>query len=250
MYSPNPNSQFVFYADTSDKEWLVIDGIPLDPVTLCAVGPDGNQLAPTKMGVKELRAELAARQSPLRGNKRELTRQLQKARAEAEVLGSSLDNGKDSSKKVEVILVEESWDVGNLVSQNTYEDERLVEDVDEDEDEMAITTIDEVEEEEDEERSAALDDDDDDFDLDYDDRVSSMMKAQGRFNVEYQSRAWGQPGIREVSPINNPIKPTYPSYRITRILERINNLCDSPLYSAGDSFVSRRHGNAWTPQRS
>lgn len=190
---------FVFkFADTAEVDWLEIDGIQLDPVTLCAVAADGTPLPVTKMGVKELRAELAVRQSPLRGNKRELVRQLQKARAEADVVGATLGNGKDTSKKVEVILVEESWDVGNLVHQNMYEDERLLEDFDEDEDESAITTIDEVEEEEDEE-SVPLDDDDDDFDLDYEDRVSSMMKAQGRFNVEFQSSGWAEPGIRQVS---------------------------------------------------
>lgn len=56
---------------------IVIDGVILDSVTLCALKEDGESLAPTKMSVRELRAELAARQYPLRGNKKELVKQLQ-----------------------------------------------------------------------------------------------------------------------------------------------------------------------------
>jgi len=64
------------YADKLN-ELLFIDGIALDSSTLCAVGEDLIPLPPNKMSVKELRAELAARQCPLLGNKKELVKQLQ-----------------------------------------------------------------------------------------------------------------------------------------------------------------------------
>lgn len=80
-------------------DWVVIDGIRLDPVTLCAVNDDGGIMLPNKMGVKELRAELAARQSPLRGNKKELTRLLSRARAAAELDESLVgDSGRRDGK--------------------------------------------------------------------------------------------------------------------------------------------------------
>ena len=63
--------------EASRTDWLVIDGISLHPSTLCAVGDDFTQLAPTKMSVRELRAELSARQCPVRGNKKELIKQIQ-----------------------------------------------------------------------------------------------------------------------------------------------------------------------------
>lgn len=56
---------------------ISIDGVVLDSISLCALSSDGESLAPTKMSVRELRAELAARQYPLRGNKKELVKQLQ-----------------------------------------------------------------------------------------------------------------------------------------------------------------------------
>ena len=56
---------------------ITIDGVVLDSTSLCALNADGECLAPTKMSVRELRAELAARQYPLRGNKKELIKQLQ-----------------------------------------------------------------------------------------------------------------------------------------------------------------------------
>lgn len=56
---------------------ISIDGVVLDSISLCALSGDGESLAPTKMSVRELRAELAARQYPLRGNKKELVKQLQ-----------------------------------------------------------------------------------------------------------------------------------------------------------------------------
>ena len=86
----------------SEGGWLMIDGVQLDPVTLVAVGPDGTILTPSRMSVTELRAELAARQGPLQGNKKELVRQLQKARAEAKVIGSELEDDKSQSKKVRI----------------------------------------------------------------------------------------------------------------------------------------------------
>jgi hypothetical protein len=178
-----------------DKD-LVVDGITLDPNTLCALDEGGNQLVVTKMNVKELRAELAARKSPTRGNKRELVRQLQKARVEDEVLGATLDTKKDTSKRVEVEFSEQSYTNGHRVLEKVYKDQRLVEE-EEEEDENA--TVDEVEDEEDDEvRRSALDDDDD-FDFDYEDRVYSMMKAQGKFNDSMSSSA--APGLGEAMAI-------------------------------------------------
>lgn len=100
------------------------------------------------MSVKELRAELAARQYPLRGNKRELIKQLQKARAEAAVAGASYDDSRGvRGKKVEIMVSEESWDSGRLVGRNIYEDQR--EDDGEDDDDGDDRQLDEDEEEED-----------------------------------------------------------------------------------------------------
>jgi hypothetical protein len=183
-------------AEDTEKE-LIVDGITLDPNTLCALDEEGNQLPIAKMNVKELRAELAARKSPLRGNKRELARQLQKARVEDEVQGATLDNKKDQSKRVEVEFVEQSYTNGNRVHEKVYKDQRFLEE-DEEDDENA--TVDEVEDEEDEEgaRRSALDDDDD-IDLDYEDRVESMMKAQGKFNASIASSA--APGLGEAIAI-------------------------------------------------
>jgi len=81
---------------------LIIDGIPLHPTNLCCGAFEGSEFVPkvpTKMSVKELRAELAARQYPLRGNKKELIKQLQKARVEAEVEGATYNNGKGAPTK-------------------------------------------------------------------------------------------------------------------------------------------------------
>lgn len=89
----------------SEGSWLVIDGIQLDPVNLAAVGPDGTILTPSRMSVTELRAELAARQGPLQGNKKELVRQLQKARAEAKVIGGEVEDDKSQSKKVRIRII-------------------------------------------------------------------------------------------------------------------------------------------------
>lgn len=63
--------------DRNRPNSFCIDGVTLDAKTLCALNEEGIPLGPTKMSVRELRAELAARQYPLRGNKRELTKQLQ-----------------------------------------------------------------------------------------------------------------------------------------------------------------------------
>lgn len=183
--------------DEGEQDLLDVDGIKLDPVTYCAVDELGNQLQVTKMNVKELRAELAKRKSPTRGNKRELVRQLQKARVEAEVQGATLDIKKDQSKRVEVEFVEQSYTNGNRVHEKVYKDQRMLEE-EEEEDENA--TVDEVEDEEDEEgtRRSNLDDDDD-FDFDYEDRVYSMMKAQGKFNDSIAASA--APGLGEAMAI-------------------------------------------------
>ena len=194
-----------FITEPAEKEWLVIDDISLDPENLCAVNEDGVALPVTKMAVKELRAELSARQSPLRGNKKELIRQLQRARAEADIVGSVLDV-KDGSKRVEVMVLEESWSVGRLADQKVYENERVLEDDDDDDDEGA--TLDEEEEDEDAPARRAAADDEDDYDFDYDFEYT-MMKAQGKFNIKLSS---SEPSIGHVSFfLNNDNNDTVPS---------------------------------------
>ena len=114
---------------------MVIDGVRLDPITLCATNSDGEPLMANKMGVKELRAELAARQCPLRGNKKELARQLQKARTEAVVDQALIgDSGKSASKvnKVKLLTVDQVWKGGKLVDRNEYQQEAEVPDDDDD----------------------------------------------------------------------------------------------------------------------
>jgi hypothetical protein len=59
---------------------LDIDGVSVDPLQLCAVDGGGAPLAVSRMTVRELRAELAARRAPVAGNKKELARRVQKLR--------------------------------------------------------------------------------------------------------------------------------------------------------------------------
>ena len=63
--------------EKNQSNMFTIDGVALDSSTLCVLSESGEISAPTKMSVRELRAELAARQCPLRGNKKELIKQLQ-----------------------------------------------------------------------------------------------------------------------------------------------------------------------------
>lgn len=73
-------SRWLENAESTGKEqsnMFTIDGVALDTSNLCVLSDSGEILAPTKMSVRELRAELAARQCPLRGNKKELIKQLQ-----------------------------------------------------------------------------------------------------------------------------------------------------------------------------
>jgi hypothetical protein len=56
---------------------IIIDGVHVDPQTLSCLDASGAPLAITRMGVKELRAELAARRAPVAGNKKELAKRLQ-----------------------------------------------------------------------------------------------------------------------------------------------------------------------------
>ena len=216
---------------------LSIDGIELDPVTYCVLDDEGKPFQVTKMNVKQLRAELAARQSPLRGNKRELIRQLQKARVEADVQGATLDTKKDSSKRVEVEFVEQSYTNGNRVREIVYKDQRTLDEDEDEEDENA--TVDEVEDEEDEEsaRRSALDDDDD-FDFDYEDRVYSMMKAQGKFNDSISSAA---PGLGQALAICRGAMamggvPTQAD--LTEIFKQAKSVKDKALQEKVEEFLS------------
>lgn len=73
-------SRWLQNAENTEKDqsnMFTIDGVALDSSNLCVLSDSGEILAPTKMSVRELRAELAARQCPLRGNKKELIKQLQ-----------------------------------------------------------------------------------------------------------------------------------------------------------------------------
>jgi len=65
------------FSATSSHSQLVIDGVSIDPVTLVCLDGNGAPLAVSRMGVRELRAELAARKAPVSGNKKELAKRLQ-----------------------------------------------------------------------------------------------------------------------------------------------------------------------------
>lgn len=64
-------------ADAPPPEPLLVDGVPIDPVSLRALDAKGGELAVTRMGTRELRAELAARRAPVSGNKKELQKKVQ-----------------------------------------------------------------------------------------------------------------------------------------------------------------------------
>ena len=68
---------------------IIIDGVHVDPQTLSCLDASGAPLAITRMGVKELRAELAARRAPVAGNKKELAKRLQVGVGELLVLSGS-----------------------------------------------------------------------------------------------------------------------------------------------------------------
>lgn len=129
------------------------------------------------------------------------------------------------------MVSEESWDSGKLVRRDVYEDEREDEAVDDDDDERNID-----EDEEDEEvredvetlrlliffavtavagflcvpyapqstMSQSIDDEDD---FDYEDRVFTMMKAQGRFNADaistFTNLTAGVPEVRYLMAIQH-----------------------------------------------
>ncbi len=116
-------------AEDKPSEYIVIDDVTLDPVTLCAVSVEGKMLAPAKMSVKELRAELAARQCPLQGNKKELLKQLQKARLEAAVPGEAGPR----TKKVAVVTVEAAAPLDDAEEED--DEEMMVRKVDDEDDE-------------------------------------------------------------------------------------------------------------------
>eukprot|EP00890_Picochlorum_soloecismus_P000073 jgi/Picsp_1/1066/NSC_04549-R1_pentatricopeptide repeat-containing protein mitochondrial-like len=157
--------------EKNQSNMFTIDGVALDSSTLCVLSESGEISAPTKMSVRELRAELAARQCPLRGNKKELIKQLQKARAEAEIEGAGpISTQTTKSKKVDIMIAEEAWNEGELEAQNTYEDEREVEQEEDDESQQ----VDEFGE--DSEKHAKEEDEEDSFD--YEDRIFAVMKAK------------------------------------------------------------------------
>jgi hypothetical protein len=63
-------------ASPRTSEIYTVDGVRLDAATLMAVNNEGSPLLPSKMGVRELRAELAARRYPLKGSKKDLQKKL------------------------------------------------------------------------------------------------------------------------------------------------------------------------------
>lgn len=69
-----------FAAPAAPPQQLQVDGVRLDPATLAAVDAAGTALAVSRMGVRELRAELAARRAAVGGNKKDLAKRLQKLR--------------------------------------------------------------------------------------------------------------------------------------------------------------------------
>lgn len=113
-------------------EALIIDGVSVDPLTLFATDVTGAQLAVSRMGVRELRAELAARRAPVSGNKKELARRLQKLRQLDSTRSApggaraKADPKPDSRRKVAVVVTDRVWVDGKLVEEARYESEREV----------------------------------------------------------------------------------------------------------------------------
>ena len=96
-----------------------------------------------------------------------------------------------------------------------------------------------MEDEEDEEsaRRSALDDDDD-FDFDYEDRVYSMMKAQGKFNDSISSAA---PGLGQALAICRGAMamggvPTQAD--LTEIFKQAKSVKDKALQEKVEEFLS------------
>ncbi len=61
-------------------ELMYIDGVALstvEPTRLCAVDEEGNVLLIRMMSITQLRAELAARDLPTKGTKKEMARKVQ-----------------------------------------------------------------------------------------------------------------------------------------------------------------------------
>ena len=69
--------------DEEEESFIIIDGVPIDAATLSYLDSSGAPLAIPRMGVKELRAELAARHAAVAGNKKDLAKRLQKLRQDA-----------------------------------------------------------------------------------------------------------------------------------------------------------------------
>lgn len=156
--------------DKPKQEWLVLDGVTLDAETLCAVDNRDRPLSPTKMTVKELRAELTARQYSLRGNKRELIKQVQKARDEAQN-DRTVESQKGGKAKVRRIVEEQIYIDGRLIDNHILKNEGN-DDQDDAEDE---DNNDDAEETED---NMTLDTDDEEDEVDYDSRIDTIMQAR------------------------------------------------------------------------
>ncbi len=60
-----------------ERPWIVVDGVRIDPHTMSVCNDAGAPIAVSRMGIRELRAELAARRAPVSGNKKDLTKRLQ-----------------------------------------------------------------------------------------------------------------------------------------------------------------------------
>lgn len=120
----------------ASRTYLYIDGVRIDPKSLTCVDGLGATMAITRMGVRELRAELAARKVALSGNKKDLGKRVQKlrqiddARASLQKLAG---DQKPEARKVAVIVTDTLWENGKLVEQSRYESEQEVEALQDDE---------------------------------------------------------------------------------------------------------------------
>ncbi|PSC67015.1 plastid transcriptionally active 3 [Micractinium conductrix] len=112
----------------SSSALLVIDGVSMHPQTLVALDAGGAPLAVSRMGVRELRAELAARKAPVSGNKKDLAKRVQKLRALDDARASMQKLPKeqkaDNRRKVQVVVTDAIWQDGKLVQETRYESER------------------------------------------------------------------------------------------------------------------------------
>ncbi|GAB4815416.1 hypothetical protein N2152v2_002462 [Parachlorella kessleri] len=97
------------------RSFVFMDGVRLDASSLRIVTERGGPVALSKVTVREIRAELTARRQPLYGNKKELIKRLQKARARMEEGGEGESKAEPTGVPQEV--TETHVEGGRLVSE-------------------------------------------------------------------------------------------------------------------------------------